>query len=270
MRVVVTGAAGRLGRRVCEELRMRGHEVQGIDVTAGDGVVAGDLLDPKAADLFQGAEAVVHAAGNLGCHGESGELVYVQNVTMAHHVFAGAAAARAKKVIFASSIQVIGWGGDLTKSVWGFVPEYLPLDDDCPRQPQSLYALGKAAIEDLLKFEAENQRLEGVSLRLPRLMEGGSYREWRDKMQREGLHWIGMSYRQAGRLIADCLERPLPGYRSYLAADADVGEEGHQKEFIRRHFPEAVLRKTLADGLLDCSRVMKETGWRPGDWAEES
>lgn len=270
MRVVVTGAAGRLGRRVCEELRGGGHEVRGVDRAAaeGDHTVA-DLLDPAvAAEMAQGMDAVVHTAGRLGCHEESGQAVYVENLTMAHHVFSAAADAGVRKVILASSIQVIGWGGQPERAVWGFVPEYLPLDDQCERRARTLYALGKGAMEDLLKFYAEAGAYDAVSLRLPRLMEGEDYRAFREKMAREKRLWIGMSYRQAARLAARCLETALPGYRAYLAADEDIGDAAERKEFLKAHYPEVACRAGL-EGLVDCSRVTEETGWRPARWEEE-
>jgi NAD(P)-dependent dehydrogenase (short-subunit alcohol dehydrogenase family) len=51
-RVVVTGAAGGLGRTVVELFRAEGATVIGTDVVAGDGIVACDLADDAARDAF--------------------------------------------------------------------------------------------------------------------------------------------------------------------------------------------------------------------------
>ncbi|MBM9461168.1 SDR family oxidoreductase [Nocardioides sp. zg-536] len=60
-RVVVTGAAGGLGRVVAELFRSEGAQVLGTDVVAGDGVVACDLTDDAARDGF-----VARALADLG------------------------------------------------------------------------------------------------------------------------------------------------------------------------------------------------------------
>src|SRR5690349_3411164 len=64
--IVVTGAAGAIGRPVCDELLRLGHHVRGFDRVPmpwlGDARVA-DLLDREATrDAVRGADALVHLA----------------------------------------------------------------------------------------------------------------------------------------------------------------------------------------------------------------
>ena len=60
-RVVVTGAAGGLGRTVVELFQAEGARVVGTDVAPGDGIVVCDLADDAARDAF-----VADALGELG------------------------------------------------------------------------------------------------------------------------------------------------------------------------------------------------------------
>lgn len=69
MRVAITGAAGRIGRRLMPALADAGHDVRGIDVVRpdepwADRVVVADVGSDDAAltDVLTGADAVVHLA----------------------------------------------------------------------------------------------------------------------------------------------------------------------------------------------------------------
>ena len=71
MRVLVTGAAGSIGRRSCRDSPPLGHELRGLDLAGGGsdgcslGWITGDCLDPAvAAEAVAGVDAVVHLAGN--------------------------------------------------------------------------------------------------------------------------------------------------------------------------------------------------------------
>ncbi|HEX4754882.1 MAG TPA: SDR family NAD(P)-dependent oxidoreductase [Candidatus Dormibacteraeota bacterium] len=70
-RVLVTGAAGALGRAAVGALRARGAAVSGLDLVGGDGVIPCDVRDPagviaavgQARESAGGIDAVVHLAG---------------------------------------------------------------------------------------------------------------------------------------------------------------------------------------------------------------
>jgi len=74
MRVLVTGAAGTIGRVVSPGLTDRGHEVVGLDLVPSPLGLEGewhtaDCTDPAAVDAVVGAsrpEAIVHLAGAPG------------------------------------------------------------------------------------------------------------------------------------------------------------------------------------------------------------
>ena len=64
MRVTVTGGSGLVGTRLVEALRARGDEVTLLSRSGAGGAVAWDpLAGPAPAAAFEGADAVVHLAG---------------------------------------------------------------------------------------------------------------------------------------------------------------------------------------------------------------
>lgn len=69
--VLVTGAAGTLGAAVCDTMRDADAKVVGVDLAAGDGIRACDVLDPRALEQLAADSPpfthVVHAAGVVHC-----------------------------------------------------------------------------------------------------------------------------------------------------------------------------------------------------------
>ena len=135
MRVVVTGAAGFIGRAVVPVLRARGHEV----VAAGRSVT-GDLA--AAVDWpahLSGADAVVHLAAHA--HARDIDAARLQAVNVDAPLALGkAAAAAGVSMLMLSSVKVLG---EETRE--------RPFNDASPTAPQDPYGCAKAAAESALR-----------------------------------------------------------------------------------------------------------------------
>ena len=141
MKVLLTGAAGRIGFAVAQHL-----SGAGFDVRAADKVYRGDLPAPlEVVDLLdrevcyrllEGVEAVVHLANHPGPRRDDPQKLYNENVSMNMNVFEAAAQMGVGKIVFASSIQAMTLqrrerdGESLPPSKLA----YLPLDGDSPFQ----------------------------------------------------------------------------------------------------------------------------------------
>jgi nucleoside-diphosphate-sugar epimerase len=146
-RVLVTGAASPLGRRVVGLLAARPDVdgVVGIDVeeVVEPGVTAFQL-DLATADLeasFADADAVLHLASCFGPAIEGPEIEAAVEVTMARRVLLAADKAGASRVVVLSSATVYG--------PWANNP--VPLTEEAPLRPHPdlAYAVQKAEIERL-------------------------------------------------------------------------------------------------------------------------
>jgi UDP-glucose 4-epimerase len=162
--VLVTGAAGFIGRRLVEHLLADGERVRAlvrasVPSWAGDAeIVRGDIREGAvlmaAAD---GVETVFHLAGRAHAIDESrgDEQEYVGvNVEGTRHVLAAALARGARAVVFLSSVKAMGEGGPAC------------LDESAPARPVTAYGRSKLAAEELIARAAANG-LHAVSLRLP-------------------------------------------------------------------------------------------------------
>lgn len=132
-RILLTGSGGFVGRALAPRLTAAGHEPVPCDLREGI-----DLTDPGALDGLRGRgiATVVHLAG----------LVYVPaswddrdafrrvNTGGTQHVAAFCAATGARLLL-------------VSAYVYG-VPQYLPIDERHPAQPNNPYAVSKLAAED--------------------------------------------------------------------------------------------------------------------------
>lgn len=117
MRILITGATGFIGSRVCQLLIEQGHEVRGLS-RRGSGAVAG--VDYRAADLsessslgdhLEGVDCVVHLAGRahvLDKHNDSRHLYTAVNHDATLQLARLAMAAGVGRLVFISSIGVNG------------------------------------------------------------------------------------------------------------------------------------------------------------------
>jgi nucleoside-diphosphate-sugar epimerase len=136
-RVVVTGAAGRIGQAIAP-LLPPDWDVHGTDLTAGDGISALDVSDAGACRAaFAGVDAVVHLAA-VPDPAASWEQLLPVNVVGAYHVAQAAAECGVRRLVLASSLHVISAMPDMTQS----------RANDPPR-PGNLYGATKAWVEAL-------------------------------------------------------------------------------------------------------------------------
>ena len=161
MRIVVTGAAGFLGRHVASHLQSVGHEVVGFDRDPGEDIevsefVRGDFLDADSIlGAAQGAGAICHigAIGDVYLAAEQPALAASVNVTGSANVAAVARAVGAR-VVYASTWEVYG------------EPDYEPLDEGHPTRPDHPYNITKLGGEQMLLAADRLHDVPVLALRL--------------------------------------------------------------------------------------------------------
>jgi nucleoside-diphosphate-sugar epimerase len=174
VKLLITGAAGRLGRGLTERLAAH-HTVVALDRTDPpasfpDNVqyVQADLRDARSVrSAAAGAEAIVHLGAIPGRVPSVPQAEIFQiNTQGTYHVLEAAARASARSVILAGSLCAIGFPGAIDDH--GLA--YLPLDEDHPCRPRHAYDLSKRLNELTAETFSRLSGMTTICLRLPALV----------------------------------------------------------------------------------------------------
>jgi nucleoside-diphosphate-sugar epimerase len=273
VKIVVTGAAGRLGSEVCRRLSGGPHETRGTDMRYRDDLpvpltVANLMHRESCYGLLEGAGLVVHLGNHPSPFGRNAQTVFNENVTMNMNVLQAAAELGVKRVVFASSVQAIAGTARMGDADRRSRLPYLPLDGDVPSNPGNTYALSKAVTERMLRYYSTWHGMDAVAIRFPLLVgkmvpgpQPGGYSDWTNLD--EGFSYLPAV--EAADLIARIVDVPLPGYRAYFPALRENFLKRPAEDVAREFYP-GVPRRTPArplDALVDVARITAETGWSP-------
>lgn len=256
MRVVVTGAAGFLGRHVARRFRDQGWDVRGFDVALfeepGVTAIQGDLTEANSIDgAVRGVDVVAHvgAIGDVYLAGQQPALAAEVNVVGTSNV-AEAALRHGARVVYASTWEVYG------------EPDYEPIDEAHPTRPDHPYSITKLAGESMLMAAARLNRLPALALRLgtaygPGLRPNSVFRIFIDKARNsEPLTIQGDGSQGRQFTHASDIARAF-----VLAAEADVS--GVALNIVAPH---STSIKELADVVVDHFPTEVTYGEaRPGD-----
>ncbi|RKX35030.1 MAG: hypothetical protein DRP71_05040 [Verrucomicrobia bacterium] len=272
-KLLVTGASGIFGKFVLNELKHHAFEV-----LATDGVEEPEspfpihltnLLDlPAVRKLMPGVDTVIH----LGNHAnqKENEVTFNENAAMNMNVFQAAADHGVRKIIFASSVQVIGSdGGDVPVDRYPRFPSF-PLDGDTPPFPTNTYAVSKRAGEILTEYFATCYDIQGIAIRFPGMNVLARLNFLPDWIPhaipiRQGFAYL--SYEDASRLVVAVIRAHLPGFRIYFPSSIGNRNGVLTSRLLKEFYSGIPCRRTITDaeGLVDISRIKRETDWKPKD-----
>ena len=192
-RILITGAAGEIGRALHAGLRGRYALLRLLDVReirnldAGEESVVANLVEPEAARAAtRGIDCVVHLAGVP--REAPWEQILPNNIVASYNLFEAARANGVKRVIFASSNHVVG-----------FYRAGRTVGVSEPPRPDSRYGVSKVFGEALGRLYADKHGLSVACLRI------GSFRE-RPRNARQLRTWI--SHRDTVQLVQRCIDAP--------------------------------------------------------------
>ncbi len=159
-RLVLTGAAGRLGSYLREPLAAMCEELVSTDISdigktlANERFVQADLSDYNAiAPILEGADMVVHFGAIVD--EVPFDQIWGPNFVGSYNIWEAAYQHKLRRVVYASSIHAVG-----------MYPKNECIGTDVPHRPDTFYGLAKCFSEDLGRMYWEKRGLEAVCLRI--------------------------------------------------------------------------------------------------------
>jgi nucleoside-diphosphate-sugar epimerase len=262
MKILVTGATGKVGSRLARRLAQRGDRVRALvrDPMRAAGLrearielIEGDLLrvDSLAAAV-RGVDAVVHCAAFF--RGATPEQAHAVNDLGSQHLASAARAASVTRFIFTSTGLVYGpTGGRLARE-----------DDSCA--PTAAYPASKLAAE---RFLLSSEGLDVRVLRLPFVYgDGDAHIEEAIPMMRGFPMAQRMSighHADVAQAVARLLDAPSPAHRVYNVVDDEAPDLATLFASVGAPPPDGsdAERARAFDTLLDGRRIREDLGFKP-------
>jgi NAD+ dependent glucose-6-phosphate dehydrogenase len=245
-KVLITGAYGLIGNRVYAHLAQQPQRYQAYGMVRRmqpsnradlanfhtipeDKIRLADLTDFEAVRrAVEGIDTIVHMAADPD--GRAGwESVLNNNITGAHHIFEAARQAGVKRVLYASTNQVVfgyfkeeafrslnPWSPDAGTHQ----PEFNPIDHTMPTRPLNYYACSKVFGEGLAHMYAYSHDISCICLRIGWVLAD-------DKLPHPAARTIWCSQRDCVQLVERCIQAP-----DSLRFDIFFVQSDNQQNFV--------------------------------------
>ena len=237
-RILITGAAGRLGTELRTGLAHLANHVRVSDRTEIENLqpheemVVCELGDYEAVmALTQDVDAIVHFGG--APLETDFETILDSNIRGSYHIYEGARKNQVRRVIYSSSVHAIGYH-EMSAQI----------DADAPVRPDSLYGVSKNFVESLSRLYWDKFGIESLCLRI-----FSSFPEPADRR----MLWSWLSFADCVQYVERGLSAPrvghtigygLSGNRLKPVDDSKAGHIGFEARDTTEGFRDAVEAKT--------------------------
>ena len=198
-KVLITGAAGRIGRVLRDglkaryDLRLLYHNTV-LPAEPGEEVCVADITDlDRMVEASAGVDAVVHMAGNPSGR-SSFETILEANIRGTYTIYEAAHRSGVRRVVFASTNHVTGY----------YEKNGIYTTPDMPARPDSFYGASKAYGEDLGRYYVDAFGLSVICLRIGSFVTADVVRDRKRGSDRILSSWL--SHRDTVQLVWRSIE----------------------------------------------------------------
>jgi len=281
MRIAVTGGSGKLGSTVVTALASAGHEVTNLDIAGqpGPGFLRvnftnyGETIDAlfgendPSTGPDQAArpsfDALVHLAAIPAPGILSDVATFHNNMLSTFNVFQAARRAGIRNIVYASSETVLGLPFDVQ-------PPYIPVDEDYPARPESVYSLVKHLEEQMaIELVRWDPTLKIIALRFSNVMDPEDYAQFpaydADATLRKWNLWGYIDGRDGAQAVLRALELDTTGFDRFIIAAADTVMSRSNADLVAEVFPDVPVIRDLGehDTLLSIDKARRVLGFDP-------
>jgi UDP-glucose 4-epimerase len=276
MRVLVTGARGKVGGATVHRLLQDGHEVTAVDRAPAVYerarevlYVQAELTDAgQAAAVVAGHDAVIHAAAHSSPVHNPAHVIFQNNLTATYNTLEAAERARVGRFVYLSSETVPGF----SYPVRYFHARYAPVDEQHQVRPQDPYGLSKWFGELLMDAAVERSDIACISIRPTWVQwEGNIERNLGPVVRARGSDksasfWSYVDVYDLADALLLAATSDKPGHEVLYAAAADNAAGGELHSLVSRHFGDSVELRPVEDphaSGISCAKARELLGWSP-------
>jgi nucleoside-diphosphate-sugar epimerase len=275
MRILVTGARGKVGAATVAALVDAGHDVTGTDLSRPLFEGDRDAIPYKQADLTDagdayavvpGHDAVVHAAAIPDPTSTPAHRVFQNNLMALFNTLEAAIRAQVPRFVNLSSETVPGFFFPDRP----FLPDYVPVDEEHPVRPQDPYATAKHFGEQLMDgAPRRSQHISGISIRPSWVQWEGNYElnlgPWlREPTVSEGF-WSYIDVYDLADAIRLAAEAGTPGHEVVYIASPGIASHDDLETLSRRFHGDAAppIRPSEEPSGISIAKARRLLGYDP-------
>jgi len=277
MKILVSGARGKVGTATVAALMQRGHEVRATDLHRpvferpepdDPDYLQADLSDAgQAYAMVRGMDAVVHTAAIPEPTSNAPHTVFENNLMATFNLIEAAIRWGLPRFVNTSSETVPGF----FFAERGFLPDYVPVDEEHPTRPQDPYALSKYFGELLMDAAVRRSDIRCITIRPSWVQHEGNYErnlgpQIRDRSELNPGFWSYIDVYDLADAMCLAAESDLPGHEVFYIASPDNAGSRDFAAAVAEHYGDSVRLRELdridASGI-SCAKANRLLGYRP-------
>ena len=214
-------------------------------------------------DRHDGFDAIAHLAAIPAPGIRSDVATFHNNMVVTFNVLWAAVRSGIRRIAYASSETVLGLPFDVP-------PPYVPVDEEYPPRPESVYSLVKVLEErmatELVRWYPD---LSISALRFSNVMWPDDYAEFpsfdADPRARKWNLWGYIDARDGAQAVERALDAAIPGFEAYVIAAADTVMSRSNDELLAEVFPDVLRHASVGEHttLLGIDKARRMLGYEP-------